>query len=113
LDARTIISEAMERGISLSLNGDNVTLKSAATPPDDLLARIKAHKDNIVAILEQEPAAVSPPEPDDAGIEERIGMAAHSVPEPYLDAWARFQLQCPGGVTDQAWRQAIDGAGRL
>jgi hypothetical protein len=40
-------------------------------------------------------------------------MAMASVPERYLDAWARFQLQCPGGVTEQAWRQAIDDAGRF
>jgi Single-strand binding protein family len=31
----------------------------------------------------------------------------------HLDAWARFQLQCPDGVTEQAWRQAIDDSGRL
>src|ERR1700724_2835369 len=40
-------------------------------------------------------------------------MAADSVPERYLDAWATFQLQCPGGVTEQAWRNAIDDAGRF
>jgi hypothetical protein len=40
-------------------------------------------------------------------------MASDSVPERYLDAWARFQLQCPGDVTEQAWRRAIDDAGRF
>jgi hypothetical protein len=53
------------------------------------------------------------PKPDLAGLEERKGMASDSVPERYLDAWARFQLQCPAGVTEQAWRQAIDDAGRF
>jgi hypothetical protein len=53
------------------------------------------------------------PEPDPVEIEERKGMASDSVPERYLDAWARFQLQCPGGVTEQTWRQAIDDAGRF
>jgi hypothetical protein len=40
-------------------------------------------------------------------------MTMCNVPERYLDSWARFQLQCPGGVTEQAWRQAIDDAGRF
>jgi hypothetical protein len=53
------------------------------------------------------------PEPDPAEFEERKAMASDSVPERYVDAWARFQLQCPGGVTEQAWRQAIDDAGRF
>ena len=42
-----------------------------------------------------------------------MAMAAESVPERYLDAWTTFQLQCPGGVTEQAWRQAIDDAGQF
>jgi hypothetical protein len=42
-----------------------------------------------------------------------MAMAAESAPERYLDAWATFQLQCPGGVTEQAWRQAIDDTGRF
>jgi hypothetical protein len=54
-----------------------------------------------------------PPEPDQAELEERKGMAMESVPERYLDAWARFQLQCPDGVTEQAGRQAIDDTGRF
>jgi hypothetical protein len=33
-----------------------------------------------------------PPEPE-AGIEQRKALAADSVPQPYLDAWARLQRQ--------------------
>jgi hypothetical protein len=40
-------------------------------------------------------------------------LASDSVPEPYLDAWATFQVQCPGGMMEQTWRQAIDDAGRF
>ena len=54
-----------------------------------------------------------PAEPVEAELEERKGLAKDSVPERYLDAWARFQFQCPGGVTEQTWRQAIDDAGRF
>jgi hypothetical protein len=36
-----------------------------------------------------------------------------SVPEPYLDAWARLQCQKPMRVSDAEWRQAIDDAGRV
>jgi hypothetical protein len=40
-------------------------------------------------------------------------MAMGSVPEPYLDAWARLQCQKPGGVTNEGWRLAIDDAGKF
>jgi hypothetical protein len=52
------------------------------------------------------------PKPDPAELEERKGIAS-GVPERYVDAWARFQLQCPVGVTEQAWRQAVEDAGRF
>jgi hypothetical protein len=62
----------------------------------------------IIALLREDS-----PKPDPAELEERKALAMDSVPERYLDAWARFQLQCPGGVTEQVWRQAIDDAGRF
>jgi hypothetical protein len=51
--------------------------------------------------------------PDPVEIEERKAMAMASVPERYADAWARFQSQCPSGVSEERWRQAIDDAGRF
>ena len=51
-----------------------------------------------------------PPDPDEAEIEERKGMAADSVPEAYLDAWARLQCQRPR-VPDDEWQLAINDAG--
>lgn len=40
-------------------------------------------------------------------------MARGGVPEPYLDAWARLQLQKPLRVADDEWPRAIDDAGRF
>ena len=54
-----------------------------------------------------------PPDPDEAEIEERKGMAAESVPEPYLDAFARLQCQKLITVLDNEQRQAINDAGRF
>jgi hypothetical protein len=58
-------------------------------------------------------AGLAPPDPDEAELEEREGMAIGGVPEPYLDAWARLQCQKPPRVSDAEWRQAIDDAGRF
>jgi hypothetical protein len=55
----------------------------------------------------------APPEPDEAQLEERKGMAMRGVPEPYLDAFARLQCQKPVRVSDANWRQAIDDAGKF
>jgi hypothetical protein len=75
--------------------------------------RVKTDKVANDAIRGVACGVASPPEPDDAGIEERKGMASDSVPEPYLDAWARLQCQKPMRVSDAEWRQAIGDAGRF
>jgi hypothetical protein len=54
-----------------------------------------------------------PPGPDEDEIEERKGMAAGSVLEPYLDAFARLQCQKLITVLDDEQRQAINDAGRF
>ena len=40
-------------------------------------------------------------------------MASDKVPEPYLDAWARLQVQKPVHVTVEQWRQTLDEISRL
>jgi hypothetical protein len=63
----------------------------------------------------QEPQGVSFPASAVSAdeIEERKGMAMESVPDRYLDAWARFQLQCPGGISEERWRQVVADARRF
>ena len=75
--------------------------------------RVKTDKVANDAIRGVACGVASPSEPDEAELEERKGIAMGSVPEPYLDAWARLQVQKPWAVFDAGWRQAIDDAGRF
>ena len=50
---------------------------------------------------------------DPARIEERASLAAERVPGCYLGAWARLQCQRPSNATEEAWRRAIQDAGRF
>ena len=50
---------------------------------------------------------------DEAGIEERAGLAADCVPACYLDAWARLNCQKPLRVSDAEWRLAHDDGGQF
>jgi len=102
LSALAIIQKAAECGISLSLNGDNVAFKASAKPSPDMLAALKQHKPEIVALLRQE-----------AGAEADKSMAAGGAQRAYSDAFAMLQLQQPMGVGEHDWRQAIDAAGRF
>ena len=111
MSAQAIIKQAADCGVSVSLNGDSLALTAATKPSASLLAKLKQHKAEIVAALRPE-GGIAPPEHDEAEIEERKGMAMASVPEPYLDVWARLQCHPPMGASNEEWRQVID-AGRF
>jgi hypothetical protein len=86
------------------------TDKTDETFPDRILSVLSVPSPGIP---EKFSAIDSSPESDEAWIEERKALATNSVPEPYLDAWARLQVQKPMRVSDAEWRQAIDAAGRF
>jgi TubC N-terminal docking domain len=60
MSAVTLIREAAKSGVWVGLNGGNLALKAAAKPPDVLLAKLKANKAEIVALLRQAACAVRP-----------------------------------------------------
>ena len=110
MSASAAIKEAADHGIKLWLDGKRLKFAAKSNTPKYLLEKLRIHKAEIVAVLQE-----APPNPEEAQVwlEERKGMAMGKVPERYLDAWARFQLQCPGGVSEERWHQAIDDAGRF
>jgi hypothetical protein len=59
------------------------------------------------------PAEKTPPDDDEAAIEERAGLASDRVPPVYLDAWARLNHQKPAGVSETEWLRAKDDGGRF
>jgi hypothetical protein len=104
MSAAAVLMEAKQAGVTVSVDGGRLNLEAEAEPPAHIVEQLRRHKAEIVALLS---------EPDSAELEVRKGMASNSAPVRYLDAWAAFQLQCPGGVKEQTWRQAIDDAGRF
>jgi hypothetical protein len=58
-------------------------------------------------------AVTALPDPDEAAIEERAGLAADRLPVVYLDAWARLNCQKPARASEAEWRLALDDGGQL
>src|SRR5208337_4993733 len=112
MSALAIIKEAADCGVRVHLKGEGLALRAATKPSASLLAKLKQHKAEIVALLRQE-ADVAWPKPDEAKLEKRKGMAMACVPEPYRDAFTRLKCQRPICVGEAAWLQAINDAGRF
>jgi hypothetical protein len=62
MSAQTILKQAANCGVQLTLDGDRMAFKATIKPPADLLAAIREHKAAIAALLRSDPA----PEPDQA-----------------------------------------------
>jgi hypothetical protein len=53
MNAIAVLRETTESGVAISLMGENLALKAAVRPPAELLAKIREHKAEIVALLRQ------------------------------------------------------------
>jgi hypothetical protein len=120
-DLASKLQSAMRGGITTKTGVTGVTGVAgvAATCAKSLklqrlrLLRVKNTKLANDAIRGVVAGVAAPLDPDQVELEERKALAMGSVPELYLDAWARLQCQKPFSVSDAGWRQAIDDAGRF
>lgn len=58
--ATDILVELFHRGVKVRADGPTITLKPRALVDDDLLARVRAHKPEIVAVLSGRPDFCAP-----------------------------------------------------
>jgi len=104
--ARVALNAAKAAGVSVKLNGGKLSLKASGPPPEAVVAALKNHKAEIVALLEAEQAAFD----ERAAIIEFDGGA----PRAWAEALARLDPVCPpGDISPARWLQFIDDCGRF
>jgi hypothetical protein len=96
MSAAALLEKARQTGISLTVADSKLRFEADDEPPAELVEAIIRQKTEIIALLTGNNAPTEP-----------------ITTERYRNAWARFQLRRPAGVTEQAWRQAMDDAGRF
>jgi TubC N-terminal docking domain len=60
LSAANLIREAASASVWVALDGDKLALRAKAKPPDELIAKLKANKRYIIALLRQAACSVRP-----------------------------------------------------
>jgi hypothetical protein len=87
MSALTVLKDATDSGVRISLKGDNLAFKATVRPPPELLAKLREHKAEIVALLRQvvcaDPAQPFSPRPTVAS-----GEDARASVNKLLDAMA-------------------------
>jgi TubC N-terminal docking domain len=60
MSAANLIRDAARTGVWVGLDGDKLALRAPVKPPDALLAKLKANKPEIIALLRHAACAVRP-----------------------------------------------------
>jgi hypothetical protein len=102
MSALAVIEEAAACGVLTSLNGGALAIKASGKPSVDLLAELRKHKREIVALLRQEPPRLPG----------KI-IVPDSTPHACRYARNRHQSLRPTGYSDDDWLAAIADAARL
>jgi hypothetical protein len=74
VSAAEAIAAAHAAGIRLGVDGDALTLEAAAEPPPGVLALLKAHKEEVIALLTSRKEALLGPLPAISDFEERASI---------------------------------------
>jgi hypothetical protein len=104
-----LLQDAADSGVRISLRGSNLALKAAVKPPPELLASLRTHKAEIVALLRKGMCA-APAEPVSPRPEGSSADDARASVERLLDAMAAENER-----RRDWWRKPIEGwsEGRL
>ena len=122
MTAASVLKEAATCGVKLRLRSGKLQLKAEAKPPDELLAKLKEHKAEIVALLRREAdetasAATSRPSwwplPHPRITREPPFGSSGAPPEGYRAACGALLAQCPAGMAPCVWESAMYDAARL
>ena len=101
MKAREALTSAARHGVEVRLDGENLTLEAATAPPDTVIAAIKQHKPEIVALL-RAPAAHPAPR-----IVKEPPFGCDHVPARYVAVWEALLAQRPPAAAPVVWEAAV------
>lgn len=106
--AREILSLARSYGVTLKRQGrDTLRVRAPRKPPDDLLAELRAHKADLLALL-------AGPWSDEHDERAAIIEVDAGCPRAWAEGYARLcAMAPPGDVPEGRWQRFIDDCGHF
>ena len=115
--AQRLIEDARAAGISIEVEDGDLIVEADRDPPAALLAELRQHKAELIAVLvpptrETVLTAAADPGPDD--LNERAAIIEHGVG--VHRAWAEgyaalSSMPAPAGFSSERWSRIVDAAG--
>jgi hypothetical protein len=103
--AARLLETARAAGLSFEVDGDRLVVEIDSEPPPELLAELRAHKPELIAILR--------PAPSD-NLAERAALVEYGagVPRGWAEGFAALcTMPAPTGFSSERWARIVDAAG--
>ena len=103
--AAQLLQTARAAGLSLAAAGENLVIETDRDPPPELLAELRQHKGELLALLR--PSPDDDPDERAALIEEGAG-----VPRAWAEGYAALcTMPPPTGFWPERWQRIVDATG--
>jgi hypothetical protein len=109
MNATALLDACRAVGVMLQVDGDNLVVETDRDPPPDLIAELRAHKRELIAVLSPQVAADVVDDPHErASIIEYDGK----IPRAWAVGAARLDPdRPPGDVLLKRWQRFVDDVG--
>jgi len=115
--AQRLIEDARAAGMSIEVEDGDLIVEADRDPPAALLAELRQHKAELIAVLvpptrETVLTAAADPGPDD--LNERAAIIEHGVGvhRAWAEGYAALSSMCaPAGFSPERWSRIVDAAG--
>jgi len=110
--AQRLIEDARAAGLSIEVEGADLIVEADCEMPPDLLASLRQHKAELIAVLVPPSRAGTPTDPDE--LDERAALIEFvaNVPRRWAEGYAALcSMTPPAGFSSERWARIVDAAG--
>ena|SRR5438477_193030 len=110
--AQRLIEDARAAGLSIEVEGADLIVEADCEMPPDLLAELRQHKAELIAVLVRPSGAGTPTDHDE--LDERAALIEFgvNVPRRWAEGYAALcSMTPPAGFSLERWARIVDAAG--
>src|SRR5438477_10504152 len=110
--AQRLIEDARAAGLSIEVEGADLIVEADCEMPPDLIAELRRHKAELIAVLVPPSRASTPADPDE--LDERAALIEFgaNVPRRWAEGYvALCSMAPPSGFSPERWQRIVDAVG--
>jgi hypothetical protein len=112
--AQRLIEDARAAGLSIEVDGGDLIVETDGDPPPSLLAELRQHKAEVIALLRPQTQETVGAGQDIDDLDERAAIIEEgaNVPKRWAEGYAALaSMPAPAGFSPERWQRIVDAAG--